>query len=425
MYWRILRHTLKFLLLTCLVAAVLVPEWPAFQDTRYRLSALIGQRNFDFVVWGARALAAKADAGITASAAYLDEPTRQQQVLDYLDLISQSRRLNSQIEAIYGDPNMADPQAASASLQQELAQIRAQMTQRQSLVESILQQQVAHILVEQGFGVLDATWPPVQMQMTPLPLILIVSPRDEIRRTYGIPLVPGLTTPAKEALEESVLADLDMSALVVPIGGLGIYPAMIIETSDINFLADTVAHEWAHHWLSLHPLGIRYAVDNDLRTINETVASILGKEIGAMVIERYYPRFVPPPPAPVEESPPAPDAPPPFDFRAEMAETRKTMDGLLAEGRVAAAEMYMEARRRVFVANGYQIRKLNQAYFAFYGAYADTPGATGEDPIGPAINAVRADSATLHEFMQKMARIRQAQDLFDYLPASSASPASP
>ena len=42
----------------------------------------------------------------------------------------------------------------------------------------------------------------------------------------------------------------------------------------------------------------------------------------------------------------------------------------------------MEARREIFWQNGYAIRKLNQAYFAFYGAYADIPGGpAGEDPV--------------------------------------------
>lgn len=418
MFWRIRHISFKFLTLICLVGLVLAPEWPAFQDQRYRLNTLVGQRNFDFVIWGAQALTTKVEAHLTGSDAYLPAATRQQIVLDYLNLIGESRRLNGEIEAIYADAASADPRAASATRQADLAEVRAHMAQQQPLVESVLQEQVGSILVEKGFGVLGATWPPVEMQMTPLPLILIVSPRSEIRRAYGIPLTPGLTTPAKEDLETAIYEDIDLSALVVPIGGLGIYPAMIIETTDINFLVDTIAHEWAHHWLTLHPLGIRYGVNNGLRTINETVASILGREIGEIVIARYYPQFIPAPEPPAGSTPPAAaESPPLFDFRAEMAETRTQVDKLLAEGEVAAAEAYMEIRRQVFVDNGYQIRKLNQAYFAFYGAYADTPGATGADPIGPAINAVRASSATLREFMDKMAQITSVEELYELLPA--------
>ena len=46
-----------------------------------------------------------------------------------------------------------------------------------------------------------------------------------------------------------------------------------------------------------------------------------------------------------------------------------------AQAKIVAAEDYMEQQRRYINSNGYGIRKLNQAYFAFYGAYADSPGA--------------------------------------------------
>ena len=48
----------------------------------------------------------------------------------------------------------------------------------------------------------------------------------------------------------------------------------------------------------------------------------------------------------------------------------------------------MEARRQELVKQGYAIRKLNQAYFAFHGSYAVGTGAT--DPIGGKLRALRA-----------------------------------
>ena len=410
MSWRIWHTLFKFLTLVCLVGLVLAPEWPAFQDQRYRLNTLVGQRNFDFVIWGAQALTTKVEARLTGSDAYLPAATRQQIVLDYLKLIGESRRLNGEIEAIYADAASVDPRTASAARQADLAEVRAQMAQQQPLVESILQEQVSSILVEQGFGVLGATWPPVEMQMTPLPLILIVSPRQEIRRAYGIPLTPGLTTPAKEDLETAIYEDLDLSALVVPIGGLAVDPAMIMETSSINWLAEVTAHEWTHHWLMPYPMSLSYGTDPQVRTINETVASIVGKEVGAQVITRFYPEFVPPPPAPPTDPAPAAD-PNTFNFAAEMAATRVRAEEMLAAGDIEGAEAYMEARRQVFVENGYGLRKLNQAYFAFYGAYADEPGATGADPIGPTLLALREASPSLKDFLQTVAWIGSFADL--------------
>ena len=96
--------------------------------------------------------------------------------------------------------------------------------------------------------------------------------------------------------------------------------------------------------------------------------------------------------------------PPPFDFRAEMHETRVEVDKLLQEGKIKEAENYMEQRRQVFWQNGYLLRKLNQAYFAFHGAYADVPGgAAGEDPVGPAVRALRAKSKSLADFINTIA----------------------
>jgi hypothetical protein len=88
----------------------------------------------------------------------------------------------------------------------------------------------------------------------------------------------------------------------------------------------------------------------------------------------------------------------------EMHETRVTADRLLAEGKIDQAESYMEMRRRFLWDNGYHIRKLNQAYFAFYGAYADQPGgAAGEDPVGAAVRLLRADSPSLADFINRIA----------------------
>ena len=85
--------------------------------------------------------------------------------------------------------------------------------------------------------------------------------------------------------------------------------------------------------------------------------------------------------------------------------TRVTVDQLLADGKVEEAEAYMEERRQYFIANGYRMRRLNQAYFAFHGAYASAPGAAGEDPIGPAVRLAWALSATPREFLRTLGPI--------------------
>ena len=99
-----------------------------------------------------------------------------------------------------------------------------------------------------------------------------------------------------------------------------------------------------------------------------------------------------------------------------MHQTRVTVDGLLAEGRTAEAEAYMESRRRIFWEHGYLIRRLNQAYFAFYGAYADEPGgAAGEDPVGAAVRELWAQSPSPAAFLRRIAWMNDYADLLDAL----------
>jgi len=410
--WRNVTTALKLIVPMLILVVVVGPEWPAFQDERYKVDQILGQRYFDFLVWETRALAAKAEAALASGQSYLSDEERKHIVLDYVALIGEIRQLEAEVRYTYADPDVSDPDRAVQEVQQQIDKKRAAADRLQPVAEEVMQAQVAAILSDEGLDVFGAVLPPVSAQLTPLPYILIISPREEIRQIYNIPLQYGLTVPDQEKIETSIVDEIDRSALVVPIGGLGIWPAMIHESGNINYLANTIAHEWAHHWLTFHPLGISYGGSPALRTINETVASIFGDEIGAQVIERYYPEFMPPPSNPEGESEPsAADQPPMFDFNREMAETRNTVDKLLAEGKVDEAETYMEQRRQFFWDNGYRIRKLNQAYFAFYGAYADAPGEQGDDPIGPALLALRKDSKDLAEFMKRVASITSLEKL--------------
>jgi hypothetical protein len=88
------------------------------------------------------------------------------------------------------------------------------------------------------------------------------------------------------------------------------------------------------------------------------------------------------------------------------------VDALLAAGRVTEAEAYMEARRQVFWQAGYHIRRLNQAYFAFYGAYANEPqSAAGEDPVGAAVRQLWERSSSPAAFLRQMAGMSSYADL--------------
>jgi hypothetical protein len=200
---------------------------------------------------------------------------------------------------------------------------------------------------------------------------------------------------------------------------------MIMRMSDLHWLTQVIAHEWAHNYLYWHPLGFLYEKSPELRTMNETTAEIVGNEIGRRVVERFYPEQARMQAAPKQVAPQVAQTTrqlpqqPAFDFRREMHETRVTTDQLLVEGKVEQAEAYMEQRRQFFWENGYAMRKLNQAYFAFYGSYADVPGgAAGEDPVGPAVRTLRRQSSSLADFVDRMAGLTS----FEALQAAIAAP---
>ena len=304
------------------------------------------------------------------------------------------------------------------------------------MFEGILEGQISAVLVDEGLGTLGQVLPPLALHFTPLPDVLIISPRDEIRVEASLSL-DGLTADQRSALEDAVDARFDVSSLVVDIGGMALYPSMLGETDRLSWAIETAAHEWVHHYLFFFPLGLNYfdGGNPDTRIINETTAELLGQEIALEVYRRYYPELVPPEPPPAPEpaaSPtptptPDPAAPPVFDFAAAMNETRVTVDALLADGQVDAAEAYMHERQVFFHDHGYALRKLNQAFFAFYGGYqaagADQ-GAAGEDPIGPAVRAVRDHTGSVADFLGIMRGITTRPDLLAEAARLSDAPES-
>jgi hypothetical protein len=409
-----LRRFLRLTLVCLLAIGVLTRSTLPKGDPIERVRAFTRNIEFDFVAWMLDALGLKLGQSAIAAEDYLTGPQRRQLTLDFLKLVVQIQQKEGELAAIYANPEIGDPEAASQNLRQELDELYAQRDRIGPLAEAGLQDQIAATVSELGLTMGGQPIPPVLYHSTPLPTALIVSPRTEIRQEADISLDPGLTVDERAALEEQVDRALDVSSLVVGIGGVGVYPTMVMQTSDLEWLAEVVAHEWIHNYLTLRPLGASYLNSPELRIMNETTASIAGIEIGRALMEKYYPELLPPPPPPEAPSvsPQPTPAPPAFDFREEMHTTRVRVDELLAQGKVEEAEQYMEERRIFFWENGYQIRKLNQAYFAFYGAYADQPGgAAGADPVGAAVRALRAQSSSLSDFIDRIAWMSSFEQL--------------
>jgi hypothetical protein len=389
---------------------------PGSDDANHQALGVARDHLFDFAAWEADAAIDKIGTAMLNPAEFMGPDEQVQYVRDYLALVQEIQNDEAEITQFYISPNIYDPDFASAPLRTRRDALRAEQISKQALAESIIESQIAETLHKHGLGVGGEILPPVSIRFTQLPTIMIVSRRDRIERTGSYALEHGLTVDEMEHLENGVDAEVGVSSLIVPLGGLAVYPAMLIETSYLPHVYEVGAHEWMHHYLTFYPLGINYGTTSELYTMNETVASIVGEDIGWEILNQYYPDlagpppdYTPQPPQPAQER--APADPAAFDFRAAMRETRIHVDELLSAGKIDEAEEYMEARRVIFVQNGYQIRKLNQAYFAFYGSYADEPGATGSDPIGPALRDLRFYSGSLIEFIRRVRAMTSSEDL--------------
>jgi len=140
--------------------------------------------------------------------------------------------------------------------------------------------------------------------------------------------------------------------------------------------------------------------------MNETLASMVSKEIGSIIYEKYYSWYE-------NGYSQNQGAGTEFDFNQEMREIRRAVDRYLARGEIEHAEEFMEQKRQYLASMGYYIRKLNQAYFAFHGTYADSP--TSISPIGVELKGLRSQSASLKDFLDTVAAMTSRQNLRDSL----------
>ncbi len=393
----------------------------------YKAAAYRIARPYRFSIprWETKALLSEASERILTEVPDLNTPEAHDLVIDYLAVAREIGGLEGEIERLAAESG-DDPstQARIQELQEEVDRLRLLQKERRPVVERILEKQVSTILAEEHLGWLGKDWPPIAFQFTEPPYYFILSPRDRIVLRVGIHLKPQLSLKTREDLENRAERELpNTSALVEGIGGFSTWPTMIIDRASLEWVLSTIAHEWTHTYLIAFPLGRHYYDSPDVSAINETVADLVGNEVGHKALKRFYPEKVPPTPTPtpvhtqIRPLPtPTPQPTPTFDFTREMRITREHVDELLAQGKVEEAEAYMEERRRFFLKHGYYIRKLNQAYFAFHGTYRTGPAAPKEDPIGPRLRKLREESPTLRDFLRAVRDITSLDDLLRLVP---------
>ncbi|MGH2605353.1 MAG: hypothetical protein ACRDG5_02055, partial [Anaerolineales bacterium] len=300
-----IRRGLSLFLLTMVLTRSSVPVYDRVEQIR-RFTRPV---EFDFLGWTMGAMGVKwtqASLGLTA---YLPEAERHDLVTGYLNLLARQAEREARLADLLASPAPAEGGEADA-LRREAEADRIREDELGSVVETILQEQASLIVADLDLAPIGAPFPPVAFRLSRLPLALVVSPRQVIRQDANLQISPDLTLDDQIALESEVERTLDVSALVVPVGGIGTYPTMVQQTSALDFVTEVVAHEWIHNYLTLRPLGLLYDATPELRTMNETAATLMGKEIGRRLIARFYPELAPPPPQPAAAEAAGPSAPP-------------------------------------------------------------------------------------------------------------------
>ena len=258
------------------------------------------------------------------------------------------------------------------------------------------------------FGRVRITWPPVDMDLAEPLHVLAVSSRGDVRLVRTALLTSDVPREAYVRIESTIEESGEWSAWVGRVGGVALYPASVVSSRGYLDTLQIMAHEWTHHYLGFYPLGLAYGRGSEMRTINETVADIVGDELG--VTAAAIPGF----------------APPPESEQAERQRETRTLtdpilrqlridvDSLLADGRIDEAERLMAEVRLQLIELGRPFRRINQAFLAFRGGYGASPASASE--WGVRLLEFRSNSPSLAEFLESVRGLGSADEADALLP---------
>lgn len=306
--------------------------------------------------------------------------------------------------AIAAASQSATPDATAITrLQDERA---AYVRDVEQVVNGYIEQAVTNNGLERQlplFTGIAMTWPPVATKFTQPPQLLVKSPRDRIFREGDTLLQPGLDAQQVQSIE-SKTTNSDTVSLVIPLGGIATYPSIVAGDGSYSALLELASHEWTHQYLAFWPLGQTWGTSADANTLNETTAQIMGREMAKVILAQHPGDFAPG----ADGGAPAQPAPT-VDFNTVMHDLRLKVDALLQAGQVDQAEQAMDDAQQDLADHGIYVRKINQAYFAFYGTYATSPQSS--NPIGPKVEKVWSLTQDIGLFLANMREVTSVADL--------------
>ncbi|MCX8213051.1 MAG: hypothetical protein OTJ97_00825 [SAR202 cluster bacterium] len=343
------------------------------------------------------------------------DPSREERLasLDrYLQLARMVRKENNRIEGLAfrssSTLSTGSVRERSERSTDYLDELTAEKEAARADAEGAIESELSAVLIEENltsmFGFL---FPPVDLRFDRPPTVLVVSPRDRIELTETVLLHADVSPMERDRLETELLERYDLSALVADLGGIATYPSLVNDLRELRSISRLAAHEWLHQYFTFHSLGRHYRSSSEMLAINETAADMAGRELGDILFARMggdlsvsESRYLS-----VEQRNPA--------FTREMRETRQRTEELLDEGKIAEAEQYLKERWWFIRLRGIGLRKLNQAYFAFYGSYAAS--AASISPIGAQLAELRQRFPGVGGFLNVVATISDYDEYLELL----------
>lgn len=343
---------------------------------------------------------------------FLDgRPTREQRLADldeYLDAArlarKEERRQDGLLVRSASHAGGVEQLEQSREYLQELLETKDRL--RPSAEEAV-ETELDRVVKDEGLAWRGITFPPLDFRFEQPPTLLVTSPRDRLQVLEAVLLEPDMDVLLRDELETRLFEEYGVAALVDNLAGLATYPLLVSDLYPLRTLLRVAAHEWLHAYFIFRPLGRNIYSTEAMFTLNETIADVAGRELGDAAFARMggdldenASRYL----APEERDP---------VFTREMRTTRERVEELLAEGEIAEAEEYMKRRWWDFRLGGYGLRKLNQAYFAFRGRYAES--AASISPIGAQVNEMRDYHDSVGSFIKTVGKFSTYQEFLDGL----------
>ncbi|HIA15314.1 MAG TPA: hypothetical protein EYN72_00700 [Dehalococcoidia bacterium] len=344
-----------------------------------------------------------------------NKPSREERLVIIDDYLQLARKVQKEVDRVDGVLIRRSATQGSAAAAKELVPTTEALEiltkERNALrakAEEAVEAEISALLAEMGFeSRFGLIWPPVDIKFEEPPTLLVLSTRDKISLISSILLDPDIKGVERDRIENEILEKHNLSSYVDDLAGLATYPNFVNDLYTTRTVMRTAVHEWMHAFFFFKPLGKNLRKNDTMFTMNETVADIIGRELGDMVFERIGGDLT----ISASRYAPAEDINP--QFTKVMRETRRRVDELLSEGKIEEAEEHMREQQWFLRLRGYGLRKLNQAYFAFRGRYAESPASTS--PLGAQLNEIRDLLPSIEAFIREIIEIGSNAELLALL----------